>query len=172
MRRRRYVRPIARRRMRGRSAWKATAGHAAVAIHRPMPQRRHGPARGRMQSLQDAGEPAARCDPPAAGHADLEEGFPSSGHDKAITRVLKLALRATGREKRPQTVPVGRPGRQLRGPYLRRASAVSASLSHSSATRSHASLSSGLIALSACCRASSACLRNLDASSAMPDSVV
>jgi hypothetical protein len=115
MRRRRYVRPIARRRMRGRSAWKATAGRAAVAIHRPMPQRRHGPARGRMQSLQDAGEPAARCDPPAAGHADLEEGFPPSGYDKAITRVLKLALRATRREKRHQTVPVGRPGPPTEG---------------------------------------------------------
>src|ERR1700681_3324865 len=31
-----------------------------------------GLARGRMQSLQDAGEPAARCHPPAAGHAHLD----------------------------------------------------------------------------------------------------
>jgi len=38
----------------------------------PMPQRRHGLARGRMQSLQEAGEPAARRDPAAAQHADME----------------------------------------------------------------------------------------------------
>ena len=39
-----------------------------------MPQRRAGLARGRVQSLQDTGEPAARRDPPAAGYADLEAG--------------------------------------------------------------------------------------------------
>ena len=33
-----------------------------------------GLARGRMQSLQDTGEPAAGRHPPAAGYADLEAG--------------------------------------------------------------------------------------------------
>ena len=49
--------------------WRAGA---AVADHRPMPQWRARLARGRMQSLQDPREPAARRDPPAARHADLE----------------------------------------------------------------------------------------------------
>jgi hypothetical protein len=47
---------------------------SALANHRPMPQRRLGLARGGVQSLQDPGEPAARCHPPAAGDADMEAG--------------------------------------------------------------------------------------------------
>jgi hypothetical protein len=40
--------------------------------YRPMSQRRPDLARGGMQPLQDAGEPAAGRHPPAAPYADLE----------------------------------------------------------------------------------------------------
>ena len=59
-------------------------------------------------------------------------------------------------------------GRQPRLPYpFARASALCASLSHSSATRSHTSLSRGFIDFSANCRACSACSRYRAASSDM-----
>lgn len=46
----------------------------AVADDRAMPQWRTRLARGGMQSLQDAGKPAARRHPPAARHSALEAG--------------------------------------------------------------------------------------------------
>jgi hypothetical protein len=48
------------------------AAAAALADDRAMSQRRPGLARGRMQQVQDQGEPAAQRHPSAAGHADLE----------------------------------------------------------------------------------------------------
>ena len=45
---------------------------ATVADHRAMPQWRAQLAGGRMQPLQDAGEPAARRHPPPARHAAVE----------------------------------------------------------------------------------------------------
>ena len=53
----------------GRSAWWAGA---AITNDRTMPQRRTRLARGRVQSLQDPGEPTTERHPPAAGYADLE----------------------------------------------------------------------------------------------------
>src|ERR1700694_5810837 len=47
-------------------------GSAAVADDRATPQWRPRLARGRMQASQAPREPAARCHPPAARHADLE----------------------------------------------------------------------------------------------------
>jgi hypothetical protein len=85
---------------------------AAVANDRPMPERRPGLARGGMQPLQDPGEPAARCHPAAARHADMEIGSvaempvlpkgsprPAGAHDQADQGARNHALQvgASGR---------------------------------------------------------------------------
>src|SRR5689334_13292415 len=51
--------------------WRA---RAAISDDRSMPKRRTGLAGGRVQSLQDPSEFAARCHSPVAGYTDLEIG--------------------------------------------------------------------------------------------------
>jgi hypothetical protein len=78
---------------------------AAVADNRAMPQWRASLAGGRMQSVQEQGEPPARCDPPIARHPDLEtrscaempivqEGPPraASAHDQTDRKARDYAV--------------------------------------------------------------------------------